>query len=307
MKITIVGAGHVGATTAKLIADKTLCDKLVLLDILEGVPQGKVLDILQSCPIEYSDIKIVGTNDYDLTVNSDIIVIAAGVARRPGITRDDLLDTNAEIVKNCTELVTKKSQKAIIIVVSNPLDVMTYIACEISGFPKYRVMGMAGSLDAARFKTFVANELNVSVEDITCLVIGGHGDYMVPLSKYSTVSGIPLTELISKDKFDKIIERTKNAGVEIVNNLKTGTSCYAPASGVVQLVEAIVKDRKRIISCSTYLDGEFGLDDVCCGVPVKLGRNGIEEIIRMKLNDEEYTAFKNSAEKVKSNIAKLNI
>ena len=307
MKITIIGAGHVGATVAKLIVDKKLCDRVVLLDILEGIPQGKVLDISESCPIEYSDVKIVGTNDYDLTVNSDIIVITAGFSRKPGITRDDLLNINAEIVKSCTESATRKSPKAIIIVVTNPLDVMAYVAYEISGFPKYRVMGMAGAVDSARFKTFVASELNVSVEDITCLVIGGHGDSMLPLPKYSTVTGIPITELIPKNKLDKIIERVKNAGMEIVNNLKTGSSYYTPAASTVQMVEAITKDRKRIIPCSVYLDGEFGLDDVFCGVPVKIGRNGIEEIIKIKLTDEEYAALKRSVEKIKSNINKLNI
>jgi malate dehydrogenase len=262
---------------------------------------------LQSCPIEYSDVKVVGTNNYDLTVNSDIIVITAGTARNPGLDRDDLQGVNAEIVKSCTRSIAQNSKNAIIIVVSNPLDEMTYLAYKVSGFPKHKVMGMSGVLDNARFKTFLARELNVSTENITCLVIGKHGDSMVPLPKHSAVAGIPITDLILKDKLDKIIERTRNAGMEIVNYLKTEGAHYAPASGIVQMIEAIVKGRKRIISCSVYLEGEFGLRDVACGVPVKLGKNGIEEIIQIKLSHDEFATFNHSAEEIKSNIAKLNI
>jgi len=307
MKITVIGAGNVGATTAKLIADKKLCNELILIDILEGIPQGKALDILESCPVELSDVKVKGTNNYDDTANSGIIVMTAGIARKPGMSRDDLQSTNANVVKSCIENATKKSPNAIIIVVSNPLDVMTYVAYKVSGFPKNRVIGMAGALDSARFRTFIAEELNVSVEDVTCFVLGGHGDSMVPLTRYSTVAGIPLTELLPKDKLDKIIERTKNGGIEIVNYLKTGSAYYAPASSTVSMVEAIVKDKKRIIPCAAYLEGVYELNDVYCGVPVKLGKNGIEEIIQIKLSDEEHAALKRSAQDVKNNIAKLNI
>jgi malate dehydrogenase len=307
MKITVIGAGNVGATTTKLIADKKLCNELVLIDILEGIPQGKALDILESCPVELSDVRVTGTNDYDDTANSDIIVMTAGIARKPGMSRDDLQNTNASIVKSCVANSVKKSPNAIIVVVSNPLDVMTYVAYKASGFPKNRVVGMAGALDSSRFRTFIAEELKVSVEDVTCFVLGGHGDSMVPLTKYSTVAGIPLAELLSKEKLDKIVERTKNGGIEIVNYLKTGSAYYAPASSAVQMVESIVKDRKRIIPSAAYLEGEYGLHDVYCGVPVKLGKNGIEEIIQIKLSDEEQSALNRSAQDVKNNIAKLNI
>ena len=307
MKITIIGAGNVGSTTAKLIADKKLCDELVLLDILEDIPQGKALDILESCSLEYSDVKVIGTNNYEVTSNSDIIIITAGVARKPGMNRDDLQSMNAEIVKNCTESSVKKSPNAIIIVVSNPLDVMTYLAYKTSGFLKQRVIGMAGVLDSARLKTFLAKELDVSVEDINCIVLGGHGDYMVPLTKHSSIAGISIAELISNDKLDKIIEKTRNGGIEIVNKLKTGGAYHAPASSVTQMIETIVKDRKRILPCSAYLDGEYGLHDIFCGVPVKLSRNGIEKIIQIKLTSDEQLAFDQSAEKIKNNIAKLNL
>lgn len=307
MKITVIGAGNVGSTTAKLIADKKLCDELVLLDILEDIPQGKALDILESCSLEYSDVKVIGTNNYDVTSNSDIIIITAGVARKPGMNRDDLQSINAEIVKNCTESSVKKSPNAIIIVVSNPLDVMTYLAYKTSGFPKQRVIGMAGILDSARLKTFLAKELDVSIEDINCIVLGGHGDHMVPLTKHSSIAGISIAELISDDKLDKIIEKTRNGGIEIVNKLKTGGAYNAPASAVTQMIETIVKDRKRILPCSAYLDGEYGLHNIFCGVPVKLSRNGIEQIIQIKLTGDEQLAFNKSAEKIKNNIAKLNI
>lgn len=307
MKITIIGAGSVGATTAKLIADKKLCKELILIDVSSDIPRGKALDILQSCPIEYSDVKVVGTNDYNFTDNSNIIIITAGATRKPGMDRANLQDINKEIVKSCIELSVKLSPNAIIIVVTNPIDVMTYVAYKVSGFPRHKIIGMAGILDTARFKTFIARELNVSVEDVSCLVVGGHGDNMVPLPKHSAVAGIPITNLLPKSQIDQIIERTKNAGIEIINNLKTGSAYYAPASGVTQIVDAIANDRNRIIPCSVYLEDEFGLSDVCCGVPVKIGKNGVEKIIEIKFSDDEQTDFNRSVEEVKNNIAKLNI
>jgi malate dehydrogenase len=307
MKITVIGAGNVGATTAKLLVDKKLCNVLVLIDVLEGIPQGKALDMLESAPVESSDTKVIGTNNYDDTADSDIIVMTAGLARKPGMSRDDLQATNAEIVKSCIQNASKKSPNAVIIVVSNPLDVMAYVAFKASGFPKNRVLGMAGALDSARFRCFIAEELNVSVEDVTCFVLGGHGDSMVPLVRYSTVAGIPLTELLPKDKLDEIVKRTRNGGIEIVNYLKTGSAYYAPASGAVQMVEAIVKDKKRIIPSAAFLEGEYGLKDVYCGVPVKIGKNGIEQIIEIKLTDDEQAALNKSADDVKTNIAKLKI
>jgi malate dehydrogenase len=307
MKITVIGAGNVGATTAKLLVDKKLCNELILIDVLEGIPQGKALDMFESAPVEFSDVQVKGTNNYEDTVNSDIIIMTAGLARKPGMSRDDLQATNAGIVKSCIENASKKSPQAIIIVVSNPLDVMAYVAYKVSGFPKNRVIGMAGALDSSRFRCFVADELKVSVEDVTCFVLGGHGDTMVPLVRYSTVAGIPLPEILPKDKLDAIVKRTRDGGIEIVNYLKTGSAFYAPASGAVQMVEAIVKDKKKIIPSAAYLEGEYGLNDVFCGVPVKLGKNGIEEIIQIKLTDEEQSALNKSANDVKSNIIKLKI
>jgi malate dehydrogenase len=307
MKITVIGAGNVGATTAKLLLDKKLCNELVLIDILEGIPQGKALDMYESAPVELSDVRVSGTNNYDDTANSDIIVMTAGLARKPGMSRDDLQATNADIVKSCIENATKKSPNAIVVVVSNPLDVMTYVAYKVSGFLKNRVFGMAGALDSARFRCFVADALKVSVEDVTCFVLGGHGDSMVPLVRYSAVAGIPLSELLPAEKLDEIVKRTRSGGIEIVNYLKTGSAYYAPASGAVQMVESIVKDKKRIIPCAAFLEGEYGLTDVYCGVPVKLGKDGIEQIIQIKLTDEEQAALNKSADDVKSNIAKLKI
>jgi malate dehydrogenase len=307
MKITVIGAGNVGATTAKLLVDKKLCNELVLIDILEGTPQGKALDMYESAPVELSDVRILGTNNYNDTSNSDIIIMTAGLARKPGMSRDDLQAANADIVKSCVENVSKKSPNSIIIVVSNPLDVMTYLTFKVSGFNKKRVLGMAGALDSARFRCFISDELKVSVEDVTCFVLGGHGDSMVPLVRFSTVAGIPLTELLPKEKLDSIVKRTRDGGIEIVNYLKTGSAYYAPASGAVQMVESIVKDKKRIIPCSAYLDGEYGLKDVFCGVPIKIGKNGIEEIIQIKLSEEEQAALNKSANDVKANIAKLKL
>jgi malate dehydrogenase len=306
-KITVIGAGNVGAATAQRIAEKNLAEEIVLLDILEGIPQGKALDILQSSATELFDTKIWGTNDYSETKNSDIIVINAGLARKPGMSRDDLLHANAEIVKAVTEKSVEQSPQALIIVVSNPLDVMTYVVYKVSGFERHRVIGMAGILDSARLRTFIAEEMDVSVGDINAMVLGGHGDSMVPIVRYTTVSGIPISELMSKDKIDKLINRTRNGGIEIVNYLKTGSAYYAPSSAAVQIVEAIVKNNKRILHCSIMSNGEYGLENVFCGVPVRVGREGVLNIIELKLLPEELNALKKSAEEVKNNIKKLKI
>lgn len=305
MKITVIGAGNVGATTAQRIVDKQLANEVVLVDVIDGVPQGKGLDMLEASPVEKTDVKVVGTNGYAETANSDIVVITAGIARKPGMSRDDLMNTNSNIVKTCTEAAVAKSPRSIIVVVSNPLDVMTFVAMKMSGFEKHRVMGMAGILDAARFRTFIAQELNVSVEDVNAFVLGGHGDSMVPLPRYSTVAGIPITELMDKATVDRLVKRTRDGGIEIVNYLKTGSAYYAPSSSAVLMVESIVRDKKRVLPCAAYLQGEYGLSDTFVGVPVKLGRNGIEEIIQIKLNADEQAALAKSADDVKANIAKL--
>lgn len=305
MKITIVGAGNVGATTAQKIIDNELANEVVLVDIVEGIPQGKGLDMYESTPITGVDVKVIGTNGYDETANSDIIIITAGVARKPGMSREDLLNTNFGIVKEATLKSIEKSPNAIIIVVTNPLDVMAYTAWKISGFEKHRVIGMAGVLDTARFRTFIAMELNVSVEDVYALVLGGHGDDMVPLVRYTTVAGVPISELLPKEKIDQLVKRTREGGAEIVSYLKTGSAYYAPASAIVEMVESIVKDKKRILPCSVLLQGEYGLNDVFVGVPVKLGRRGVEEIIELKLTDEERQALHASAARVKKIIDSL--
>jgi malate dehydrogenase len=307
MKITVVGAGNVGATTAQRLVDQQLAREVVIVDILEGIPQGKALDIYESTPVEKSDVRVVGSNNYDETANSDIVIITAGIPRKPGMSRDDLMNTNSGIVKACTQAAVAKSPNAILIVVSNPLDVMTYVAMKVSGFARHRVIGMAGVLDAARFRTFIAMELDVSVEDVNAFVLGGHGDSMVPLARYSTVAGIPITELLSKDVVDRLVKRTRDGGIEIVNYLKTGSAYYAPSSSTVQMVEAIVKDKKRILPCAAYVQGEYGLHDTFVGVPVKLGRKGIEQIIQIKLNDDEQAALNKSANDVKQSIAKLTL
>lgn len=307
MKITVIGAGNVGATTAQRIVDKQLANEVVLVDVLEGIPQGKALDIYEATPVEKTDVKVIGSNGYAETAASDIIVITAGIARKPGMSRDDLMNTNSNIVKSCTEAAVAKSPKAIIIVVSNPLDVMTFVAMKVSGFDRHRVFGMAGVLDTARFRSFIAMELNVSVEDVNAFVLGGHGDSMVPLPRYSTVAGIPITELLSNEAVDRLVKRTRDGGIEIVNFLKTGSAYYAPSASVVQMVEAIVKDKKRILPCSAYLQGEYSLRDTFVGVPVKLGKGGMEEIVQIKLNAEEQAALTKSAEDVKQSIAKLKI
>ncbi|MBI1857568.1 MAG: malate dehydrogenase [Candidatus Melainabacteria bacterium] len=304
-KVTVVGAGNVGATCAQRLAEKNICD-VVLIDIIEGIPQGKSLDLMEARPVELHDRKITGTNDYKQTKDSDVVVITAGIARKPGMSRDDLLKTNAEIVGSVTDEIVKQSPDSIIIVVSNPLDVMTHLSWIKSKFPPHRVFGMAGVLDSARMRFFIAEALNVSTEDVQAMVLGGHGDQMVPLPRFSTVSGIPITELLPPQKINEINERTKNGGIEIVNHLKTGSAFYAPASSAATMVESIVQDRKRIFPVAAYVSGEYGLKDVFVGVPVKLGSKGIEEIIELKLAPEELEALHKSAEVVKKNIAKLS-
>ncbi|NTW49041.1 MAG: malate dehydrogenase [Chlorobiales bacterium] len=306
MKITVIGAGNVGATAAQRIIEKQLANEVVLVDVAEGIPQGKALDMYESAPVEIFDTKIIGTNTYEETANSDIILITAGRPRKPGMSREDLLAMNAEIVKQVTEQSASKSPNAIIIVVSNPLDVMTYVAYVRSGFPKERVIGMAGVLDTARFRTFIAMELNVSVQDVSALVLGGHGDSMVPVVKYTTVAGIPISELLPQDKIDAMVKRAQNGGIEIVNYLKTGSAFYAPSAAAVEMIESIVKDRKRILPCAVYVTGEYGINDVFVGVPVKLGRKGVEQIYEIKLDDASLKALQTSAAEVKENCAKVH-
>jgi malate dehydrogenase len=307
MKITVVGAGNVGATAAQRIVDKELANEVVLIDIVEGLPQGKALDMYESAPIEGTDTRVFGTNNYDDTANSDVVVITAGIARKPGMTREQLQDTNAGIVKMVTESIAAKSPKAILVVVSNPLDVMTYVAFKTSRFDKQRVIGMAGILDTARYRTFIAMELGVAVEDIQALVLGGHGDSMVPLVRYTTIAGVPISEFTDQATIDKLVKRTRDGGIEIVNYLKTGSAYYAPSAAAVEMVEAIVKDKKRVLPCAAYLQGEFGIRDTYIGVPVKLGRKGIEKVVEISLTADEKAALTKSAEEVKSNIAKLKL
>lgn len=294
-KITVVGGGNVGATCAQGLALKELAREVVLIDILEGVPQGKGLDQWESAPIEGFDTRVRGTNSYDETANSDIVVITAGIARKPGMSREDLLNTNAGIVRQVAENVKKTSPDSIIIMVSNPLDVMAYVAMKVTGFPRERVIGMAGVLDTARYRSFIALELDCSVEDIQALVLGGHGDTMVPLASYTTVSGIPLKQLVAQDRINAMVDRARNGGAEIVSLLKTGSAYYAPAAAAVQMAEAIVRDKKRILPCSAYLQGEFGMKDLFLGVPCKLGRAGLLQIIDVELTAEEKAALEKSA------------
>ena len=298
-KITVVGAGNVGATAAQRIAEKELARTVVMVDVAEGIPQGKGLDQWQSAPIEGFDSRVIGTNGYDETAGSDIVVITAGIARKPGMSRDDLLNTNAGIVKSVCEEVKKTSPNAILIIVSNPLDVMCWVAKEASGFPRERVIGMAGVLDTARYRAFLATALDVSVRDIQAMVLGGHGDTMVPLISYTTVSGIPITQLMDKATLDAIVDRTRNGGAEIVKHLKTGSAYYAPSSGAVQMVEAIVNDQKRILPCSAWLDGEYGMKGLFLGVPVKLGRKGLEKVLEVELTADERAALEKSAQAVR--------
>ena len=297
-KITVVGSGNVGATLAHRLADKQLGD-VVLIDILEGIPQGKGLDLLQSGPIEGYDLKVKGTNDYADTANSDLVVLTAGFPRKPGMSRDDLLKANFDVVKSTTEQVAKYSPDCILIVVTNPLDAMAQTAYRVSGFPKNRVMGMAGILDTARYRTLIAQALNVSVRDVQGLVLGGHGDTMVPVPSYTTVAGIPIAQLMAKEQLDKIIDKTRKGGGEIVGLLKTGSAYYAPSAAVAEMVDAIFNDRKRILPCAAYLEGEYGINGLFVGVPVKLGARGIEQIIEIKLTEEEKAALQKSAAAVK--------
>jgi malate dehydrogenase len=297
-KITVVGAGNVGATAAQRVAEKELARTVVMVDVAEGIPQGKGLDQWQSAPIEGFDSRVIGSNGYDESANSDIVIVTAGIARKPGMSRDDLLNTNAGIVKQVSEQIKRTSPKAIVIVVSNPLDVMCYVAKEVTGFPRERVIGMAGVLDTGRYRAFLAEALDVSVRDIQAMVLGGHGDTMVPLISYTSVSGIPITQLMDKSKLDAIVDRTRNGGAEIVKHLKTGSAYYAPSSGAVQMAEAIVRDQKRILPCSAWLDGEYGMKGLFLGVPCKLGRNGIEKIVEVELTADEKTALKKSADAV---------
>jgi malate dehydrogenase len=298
-KITVVGAGNVGATTAQRVAEKELAETVVLVDIVEGVPQGKGLDQWQSAPIEGYDSRVVGTNGYAESADSDVVIITAGLARKPGMSRDDLLNTNAGIVKQVSEEVKRTSPNAIVIVVSNPLDVMCYVAKEVTGFPRRRVLGMAGVLDTARYRAFLAEALDVSVRDIQAMVLGGHGDTMVPLISYTAVSGIPITQLMSRQTLDAIVDRTRNGGAEIVKFLKTGSAYYAPSSGAVQMAEAIVRNQRRILPCAAWLEGEYGMSGLFLGVPCKLGRNGLEKVIEVELTADEKAALAKSADAVR--------
>jgi malate dehydrogenase len=305
-KVTIVGAGNVGATTAHWIASKELAD-VVLIDVVEGIPQGKGLDLQEAMPIEKRDCQITGTNDYADTANSDVVVITAGIPRKPGMSRDDLLQTNYKIMSDVVGKVTANSPNCILIIVSNPLDAMAQAAFRQAKFNRERVIGMAGVLDSARFRTFIAEELKVSVENVTAFVLGGHGDTMVPLPRYSTVAGIPITELIEKEKLDAIVQRTRDGGAEIVKYLKAGSAYYAPSAAVTEMVEAILKDKKKILPCAAYLDGEYGIRGYYIGVPCKLGSRGLEQIIEIKLTPEEDAALKKSAEAVKELCAVIGV
>lgn len=305
MKMTVIGAGNVGATTAERIAYTELAHEVVLLDIAEGIPQGKGLDMFEAMPVVGSDTRVRGTNNYEDTANSDFVIITAGLARKPGMSRDDLLAANAKIVGSCAEQAIKHSPNAFYIVVSNPLDVMTYVVLQKTGLPRNKVLGMAGVLDTARYRTFIAMELNVSVEDIQAFVLGGHGDSMVPLPRYTTVAGVPISELMPQDRIDSIVQRARDGGIEIVNHLKTGSAFYAPSASAVQMVECIVKDKRRILPCAVSLNGEYGLSDVVVGVPVKVGKNGLEEIFEITLTADEQAALERSSNDVKATIAKL--
>jgi len=299
-QITVVGAGNVGATAAQRLAEKNLARTVLMVDVAEGIPQGKALDQWQSGPVEGYDTRVVGANDYALAAGSEIFVVTAGIARKPGMSRDDLVKTNAGIVQSVAREIARVAPQAIIIVVSNPLDVMCYVAMKASGFPRERVIGMAGVLDTARYRTFLAEAMEVSVEDIQAMVLGGHGDTMVPLISYTVVSGIPVTQLLAKDKLDAIVTRTRNGGAEIVSHLKTGSAYYAPSAAAVQMVEAIALDKKRILPCSAWLTGEYGLTGMFCGVPCKLGKGGLEQIIEVSLTDGERKDLHASAEAVRA-------
>jgi malate dehydrogenase len=304
-RITVVGAGNVGATAAQGLALRELARQVVMIDIMEGVPQGKGLDQFESAPIEGFDTRVIGTNDYADTAGSELVIVTAGIARKPGMSREDLLKVNADIVRQVSQQIREKSPDSIVIMVSNPLDVMAYVCRQVTGFPRERVIGMAGVLDTARYRSFIAMELDVSVEDIQALVLGGHGDTMVPLASYTTVSGIPLRQLLAQDRIDALVDRARHGGAEIVSLLKTGSAYYAPAAAAVQMAEAIARDKKRILPCSALLDGEYGMKDLYLGVPCKLGSTGLEAIIEVELTDEERTMLGRSADVVRETIALL--
>jgi malate dehydrogenase len=303
-KVTVVGAGHVGATLVQRIAETRLAD-VVMMDVADGVPLGKALDLMESGPVLGYDSKVTGTNGYDETQGSDIIVITAGLARKPGMSRDDLLAANGDIVKKVAEETGKRSPGAFMIVVTNPMDVMAFVAMKACGFPRERVIGMGGVLDSARFRTFIAMELGVSVENTHAFVLGGHGDTMVPLPRYSSVAGIPITELMSTETIDRLVDRTRNGGAEIVALLKTGSAYYAPAAAVLEMVEAVLLDKKKILPCSAYLDGEYGVKGMFSGVPVKLGEKGVEQVVEINLTADEASAFMRSVEAVRHGCAKF--
>jgi len=306
-KITVVGAGNVGATAAQRLAEKELARTIVLVDVIQGVPQGKALDQGQSAPIEGFDTRVVGANDYTPAAESELVVVTAGIARKPGMSRDDLVRTNADIVKQVSQQIKQHCPHAIVVVVSNPLDVMCWVTKQVTGFPRERVIGMAGVLDTARYRAFLAEALDVSVEDIQAMVLGGHGDTMVPLVSYTTVSGIPVSQLLDRATLDKIVERTRNGGAEIVGYLKTGSAYYAPSAAVVQMVEAIVGDKRRILPCAVWLQGEYGLSGMYCGVPAKLGRKGLEQVLEVELTPQERAALQKSAEAVKQTMAAVKL
>ncbi len=307
MKITVIGAGNVGATLAQRIVDNDLVKDLVLVDIIEGIPQGKALDMWESTPVLGSDCRVVGTNGYEETKDSDIVVITAGLPRKPGMSREDLLAKNVEIVKSVTRQAVQFSPNAILVVVSNPLDAMAWTALKVSGFEPHRVFGMAGVLDTARYRSFIALELNVSTKDIQALVLGGHGDNMVPLPRYTMVGGIPLTELLPPERIEAIVERTRKGGGEIVSLLKTGSAYYATSAAIYEMVESIVKDKKRLLPGSAYLQGEYGFRDIYLGVPIKIGRSGVEQIFELKLTEDEKAALARSASDVKRSIEKIKL
>jgi malate dehydrogenase len=304
-RITVVGAGHVGATCAQRLAEKELAREVVLIDIVEGIPQGKGLDQWESAPIEGFDSQVIGANDYEAATNSEIFIVTAGIARKPGMSRDDLLKTNAGIVESVSKEIARVAPDSIIIMVSNPLDVMAYVAMQTTGFPRERVIGMAGVLDTARYRSFISLELGVSVEDIQALVLGGHGDTMVPLVSYTSISGIPLTQFLGEDRIEALIERTRKGGAEIVGHLKTGSAYYAPSAAAVQMAEAIVKDKRRILPCAAYLEGEYGHEGIFLGVPCQLGKGGLQRIIEVELTESEAEALANSAVAVHETIGVL--
>ncbi len=305
-KVTVVGAGNVGATTAQRLADAELAD-VVLIDIVDGIPQGKGLDMLEACPVTGSDVSVIGTCDYADTADSDVVVITAGLPRKAGMSRDDLLRKNHQIVKQVTEAAVRVSPEAVLVVVSNPLDAMVQTALRASGFPKERVIGMAGILDSARMRAFIAAELEVSVDNVHAFVLGGHGDDMVPLPRYSTVAGIPLPEMLDDEALARIVERTRKGGGEIVAYLKTGSAYYAPSAAIVEMVDAILKDKKKILPCAAYLEGEYGVDGIYLGVPVKLGRGGVEQVVQIRLTAEEQAALDRSAASVRELIAVIGV